>query len=52
MAGNSLMLRNLIVYNPPSSGLVNCDGILGSDISQFGTIRIDATNGLFSIDAG
>ena len=47
----SLLLRDLIVYNPASSGIIHCDGILGSDIAQFGTIRIDATNGLFSIGA-
>jgi hypothetical protein len=31
------------------SGLINCDGILGSDVAQFGKLRIDATNGLFSL---
>jgi predicted aspartyl protease len=51
VGGKSLLLRDVIVYAPPSSGLVNCDGILGSNIVQFGTIRIDATNGLFSIGA-
>jgi predicted aspartyl protease/outer membrane murein-binding lipoprotein Lpp len=49
--GKSLLLKDLMVYAPPSSGLVSCDGILGSDIAQFGTIRIDATNGLFTIGA-
>jgi aspartyl protease len=49
VAGKSLMLRDLIVYSPGSQGLINCDGILGSDVAQFGTIRIDATNGLFSV---
>jgi predicted aspartyl protease len=47
----SLLLRDLIVYTPASSGIVHCDGILGSDIARFGTIRIDATNGLFSVGA-
>jgi len=51
VGGSFFMLRNLIVFDPPSSGLINCDGILGSDLAQFGTIRIDATNGLFSIGA-
>jgi len=37
------------VYGPAYSGLINCDGILGSDVAQFGKIRIDATNGLFSL---
>jgi hypothetical protein len=49
VAGRSLMLRDLIVYNPISSDLIHWDGILGSDIAQFGIIRIDATNGLFSV---
>lgn len=45
----SLLMRDLIVYNPASSGIIHCDGILGSDIARFGTIRIDATNGVFSV---
>jgi hypothetical protein len=49
VGGKSLRLKDLIVYNPTPSGLFNCDGILGSDIAQFGTIRIDATNGLFAV---
>ncbi len=49
VGGQSLTLRGLIVFSSPSSGLVNCDGILGSDIAAFGKIRIDATNGVFSI---
>jgi hypothetical protein len=49
VGGSFFVLRNLIVFDPPSSGLINCDGILGSNLAQFGTIRIDATNGLFSI---
>ena len=49
VGGRSLSLRGLIVYYPSSSNLVACDGILGSDIAQFGSIRIDATNGLFSV---
>ncbi len=51
IGGKSLLLRDLIVYTSASSGIIHCDGILGSDIAQFGTIRIDATNGLFSVGA-
>jgi predicted aspartyl protease len=51
LAGRSLLLKDLIVYNPASSGIIHCDGILGSDIAQFGIIRMDATNGLFSVGA-
>jgi len=39
----------MMVYNPSTSSLINCDGIVGSDIARFGRIRIDATNGLFSV---
>jgi predicted aspartyl protease len=49
VAGRSLQLQTMMVYNPSSSSLINCDGILGSDIAHFGRIRIDATNGFFSV---
>jgi hypothetical protein len=49
VGGRSLLMRDLIVYTRPSSSLVESDGILGSNIGRFGTITIDATNGLFSI---
>jgi len=49
VAGKSLNLENVIVYGPVPSGLINCDGILGSDVARFGTVHIDATNGLFSV---
>jgi hypothetical protein len=49
VAGRSLQLQSMMVYNPSSTSLINCDGILGSDIAHFGRVRIDATNGLFSV---
>jgi predicted aspartyl protease len=49
VAGRSLPLQTTMVYNPSSTSLINCDGILGSDIAQFGRLRIDATNGFFSV---
>jgi len=49
VGGKSLRLESVIVYGPSLSSLVNSDGILGSDIARFGKIRIDATNGLFSV---
>ncbi|MDB4869563.1 MAG: hypothetical protein JWL97_567, partial [Gemmatimonadales bacterium] len=49
VAGKSVELKDLAVSNRVAWNLVNCDGVLGSDISHSGTIRIDATNGLFSI---
>ena len=49
VGGSSVHLESIPVYGPAYSGLINCDGILGSDVAQFGKIRIDATNGLFSL---
>jgi len=49
VAGKHVALENVLVYGPIPSGLINCDGILGSDLARFGTIHIDATNGLFSV---
>ena len=54
--GRTLMrLENVLVYGPATSGLIDTDGILGSDVARFGAIHIDATNCVFSIgesDAG
>jgi len=49
LGGKSVQLNGVMVYGPVYSGMINCDGILGSDISRYGTIRIDAMNGVFSI---
>jgi len=49
VAGKHVALENVLVYGPIPSGLINCDGILGSDLARFGTIHIDATNGVFSV---
>jgi hypothetical protein len=49
VGGSSVRLESILVYGPAYSGLINCDGILGSDVAQFGKVRIDATNGLFSL---
>src|SRR6266403_1582951 len=49
VAGKTFHLPSVIVYGPVYFSLINCDGVLGSDIAQFGKIRIDATNGLFSV---
>ncbi|MEP6550502.1 MAG: aspartyl protease family protein [Gemmatimonadales bacterium] len=51
LAGTQILLRDVPVYGSTSSGFINCDGILGSDIGQFGIVRIDATNGIFSVGA-
>ena len=49
VAGKGVALQNVILYGPVESGLINCDGILGSDIARFGSLHIDATNGVFSV---
>jgi hypothetical protein len=49
LGGRSVHLNGVLVYGPAYSGMINCDGILGSDIARYGTIRIDATNGVFAI---
>ncbi|HMI49109.1 MAG TPA: aspartyl protease family protein [Gemmatimonadaceae bacterium] len=49
IAGVSFRLERVIVYGPSLTSLINTDGILGSDIARFGKIRIDATNGVFSV---
>lgn len=49
VGGSSVPLESIPVYGPAYSGLINCDGILGSDVARSGKIRIDATNGVFSL---
>jgi predicted aspartyl protease len=49
VGGKSLRLQDVIVYGPAPSGLINTDGILGTDVGRFGAIHIDATNGIFTI---
>lgn len=47
MGGQRFFFRKLLVYAPTVSTFVPLDGVLGSDVGKSGTIRIDATNGLF-----
>jgi hypothetical protein len=49
LGGRSVRLDDVMIYGPTYSGMINCDGILGSDIARYGTIRIDATNGVFAV---
>jgi hypothetical protein len=49
VGGRAIILEDVIVYGPSYSGLIGCDGILGSDLAQFGALHIDATNGIFSL---
>jgi predicted aspartyl protease len=49
IAGRSIRLEDVIVYGPTYSSLIACDGVLGSDVAEHGVIKIDATNGIFSV---
>jgi clan AA aspartic protease (TIGR02281 family) len=51
MGGQAMVLRKLMIFIPQVSSFVALDGILGSDIGKGGVVRIDATNGLFVIEA-
>lgn len=50
--GHPLFLRELVIYAPAYRTLVSLDGVLGADVSLAGVVRIDATNGIFSVDEG
>jgi hypothetical protein len=50
-AGQPLVFRKLLVFAPDISSFVSLDGVLGSDVGRSGVVRIDATNGLFSLEA-
>jgi hypothetical protein len=51
MGGRPLVLRKLLVFAPAFASFVSLDGILGSDVGRSGTVRIDATNGLFLLES-
>lgn len=51
MAGQQLIFRKMLVYAPAVSTFVPLDGVLGSDVGKSGTVRIDATNGLFLLES-
>jgi predicted aspartyl protease len=46
----TLLFQKLLIFAPAASRVVNVDGVLGSDIGRTGVVRIDATNGIFSIE--
>ena len=50
MGGQALVLRKVMVFAPAFTSFVSLDGILGSDVGKTGTVRIDATNGLFVLE--
>ncbi len=47
-----LFLKELLIYAPVYRTLVSLDGVLGADVSRAGVVRLDATNGIFSVDEG
>jgi hypothetical protein len=47
-----LFLHELVIYAPVYRTLVLLDGVLGSDVSRVGVVRLDATNGVFSVNDG
>lgn len=51
MAGRRLLFRKMLVYAPAIATFVPLDGVLGSDVGKTGTVRIDATNGLFLLES-
>ena len=51
MAGERLLFRKMLVYAPAVTTFVPLDGVLGSDVGKTGTVRIDATNGLFLLES-
>ncbi len=51
MGGQRLLFRKMLVYAPAVATFVPLDGVLGSDIGKSGTVRIDATNGLFLLES-
>lgn len=50
--GHPLFLRELVIYAPVYRTLVSLDGVLGADVSRAGVVRLDATNGIFSVNEG
>ena len=51
MGGQRLLFRKILVYAPAVATFVPIDGVLGSDIGKTGTVRIDATNGIFLLES-
>ncbi len=44
-----LLLHGVTVQTAVSAGFVTLDGVIGSDVGFTGVVRIDATNGVFSV---
>jgi hypothetical protein len=46
---SEILLRGVTVQAAVSAGFVALDGVIGSDVGFTGVVRIDATNGVFSV---
>lgn len=51
LRGETLLFQKLLVFAPSATTFIMLDGVLGSDVGRTGVVQIDATNGVFSIDA-
>src|SRR6266550_577368 len=49
--GKALLFQKVLVFAPAVSTFVNLDGVLGNDIARTGVVRLDAANGIFSVEA-
>jgi clan AA aspartic protease (TIGR02281 family) len=47
-----LFLQDLLIYAPVYKTLVSLDGVFGADVLRLGVVRMDATNGVFSVNEG
>lgn len=47
-----LFLTDLLIYAPVYKTLVSLDGVFGADVLKLGVVRLDATNGVFSVNEG
>ncbi len=49
LSGQTLVVKQMLVYAPAFWTFVHLDGVLGSDVARAGVMRIDATNHLFAL---
>lgn len=49
LPGQTLVIKDMLVYAPAFWTFVHLDGVLGSDVARAGVMRIDATNHLFAL---
>ncbi len=50
LRGRVLLLQRILVFAPSFATLITLDGVLGNDVTRTGVVRIDATNGIFSVE--